>query len=203
MHFTHKIGVAVALALVIGTPIGLLAQAEDLATMTNPSSLTADASLFAPIAAVSRHPRCLNCHTTTDWPRQGDDRHRHAMNVLRGPDDHGVAGMECSSCHGDANAGYLPGAPHWGLAPLSMAWEYMTEREMCEQLKDPARNGGKSVAELHEHMVADPLVLWAWEPGVHPDGTLRTTPPIDLAGWNAAMENWIAAGAPCPQEDDE
>ncbi len=29
------------------------------------------------VASVLRHPRCMNCHTFTEFPRQGDDRHRH------------------------------------------------------------------------------------------------------------------------------
>ena len=70
---------------------------------------------FADVARVLRHPRCLNCHTTTEFPRVGDDRRRHPQNVLRGPEDHGVPGMQCSSCHMPANqaATGLPGAPHW------------------------------------------------------------------------------------------
>jgi hypothetical protein len=37
---------------------------------------------------------------------------------------------------------------------------------MCEQMKDPACNGGRHTAEqIIEHMKTDPLVLWAWTPG--------------------------------------
>jgi hypothetical protein len=32
----------------------------------------ASAKLFKSIAQVLRHPRCMNCHTVTDFPRQGD-----------------------------------------------------------------------------------------------------------------------------------
>src|SRR5579871_6095 len=45
---------------------------------------------FRQIATVLQHPRCMNCHTRSEFPRQWDDRHRHAMNVLRGPADHGA-----------------------------------------------------------------------------------------------------------------
>ena len=27
-------------------------------------------------------PRCINCHTATNYPEQGDDRHRHLFNVV-------------------------------------------------------------------------------------------------------------------------
>jgi len=66
---------------------------------------------FRQIATVLRNPRCINCHTITDFPRQGDDRHPHIMNVKRGPDDHGAVGQKCSACHqtmNQANGGWLP-----------------------------------------------------------------------------------------------
>src|SRR5687767_7211820 len=79
---------------------------------------------FRQIATVLRHPRCMNCHTATDFPRQGNERRRHDMLVMRGPDDHGAPAMRCSSCHQNINqANGVPGAPNWGLAPLTMAWE--------------------------------------------------------------------------------
>src|ERR1700716_3105129 len=38
-------------------------------------------------------PRCINCHTATNYPQQGDDRHRHVANVIRGPAGTGVPGL--------------------------------------------------------------------------------------------------------------
>jgi hypothetical protein len=32
---------------------------------------------FERMATVLTSPRCLNCHTLTSFPRQGDDRHQH------------------------------------------------------------------------------------------------------------------------------
>jgi hypothetical protein len=37
---------------------------------------------------------------------------------------------------------------------------------LCEQLKAPKRNGGKTLAELIHHFSSDPLMLWAWSPGL-------------------------------------
>jgi len=51
------------------------------------------------VYSVMISPRCLNCHTATNYPQQGDDRHRHVANVVRGPADIGVAGLNCQSCH--------------------------------------------------------------------------------------------------------
>src|SRR3954469_12185225 len=108
---------------------------------------------FIQIAKVLRHPRCMNCHTATDFPRQGNERRRHDMMVLRGSDNHGAPAMRCSSCHQNINQeNGVPGAPNWGLAPLSMAWEGLDDHQLAEVLKDPARNGRRSLEQLYEHM---------------------------------------------------
>jgi len=44
-------------------------------------------------------PRCINCHTATNYPQQGDDRHRHFANVIRGRGGRGVPGLSCATCH--------------------------------------------------------------------------------------------------------
>ena len=51
------------------------------------------------IYSVVTHPRCLNCHTAKNYPEQGDDRHRHQFNVVRGPEGRGVPGLTCATCH--------------------------------------------------------------------------------------------------------
>src|SRR5262245_48828443 len=77
------------------------------------------------IYSVLTHPRCINCHTATNYPQQGDDRHRHSANVVRGPAGTGVPALRCVTCHQEANADStgVPGAHGWHLAPLSMAWQ--------------------------------------------------------------------------------
>ena len=49
-----------------------------------------DEALFLEFVSVLRHPRCMNCHSRGDFPRQGNDSHPHTMNVRRGPEGHGV-----------------------------------------------------------------------------------------------------------------
>ena len=46
------------------------------------SQVVAQSPLFQPLFEVLTHPRCLNCHTKTDFPRQGDERRRHAQLVV-------------------------------------------------------------------------------------------------------------------------
>src|SRR5579884_3561051 len=76
------------------------------------------ASAFESIIPVLRHPRCMNCHSVGDFPRQGDDSHQHTMNVRRGTEGQGVTGLKCSTCHQDHNLvgeHMPPGAPDWHL----------------------------------------------------------------------------------------
>lgn len=56
------------------------------------------------VYSVLTNARCINCHTATNYPQQGDDRHRHFANVIRGPEGKGVAGLNCASCHQETNA---------------------------------------------------------------------------------------------------
>ena len=161
---------------------------------SSPRSGSAPSS-FADVARVLRHPRCMNCHPMGDRPHVGDDRRLHAMNVMRGPDGHGVPAMRCSTCHRDANQFYsrVPGAPHWHLAPLSMGWEGLDDHDLAETLKDRAKNGDRSLADLRKHMAEDPLVLWGWDPGVGHEAI-----PVSHEDFLSALDAWIAAGAPSP-----
>ena len=166
-----------------------------------PTGATGDGSeVFPAIASVLKSPRCQNCHTATDFPRQGDDRHRHRLNVMRGPLDHGAPGLACATCHSTRNNGGsgVPGAPNWGVAPIGQQWETLAAVALCHKLRDPATNGGRSLARLEEHLNADPLVQWAWSPGANAQGRPRSLPPIDQQTFHALVERWIKGGAPCP-----
>jgi hypothetical protein len=59
----------------------------------------------------------------------------------------------------------IPGHPRWQLAPVEMAWEGKSVSQICAQIKDPARNGGRTLALLHEHLAKDDFVAWGWAPG--------------------------------------
>lgn len=157
---------------------------------------------FDTMMDVLTHKRCMNCHPAGDRPRQGEDSHLHNFNVQRGPDDHGVAALQCSSCHQSANNNYagVPGAPHWALAPKTMAWEGLNRAELARAILDPEKNGGKSLEEIVTHMTEDELVLWAFEPGVDDEGKPREKPPVSEADFKAAVKAWAAAGAVVPDD---
>src|SRR5438552_12499441 len=91
------------------------------------------------VYSVLSSPRCINCHTATNYPQQGDDRHRHFANVIRGPAGKGVAGLNCVSCHQLENADSTgaPGGPNWHLAPLSMRWQNTRSEEHTSELQSP------------------------------------------------------------------
>ena len=154
---------------------------------------------FAAILPVLRHPRCMNCHSSGDFPRQGDDSHPHTMRVKRGPDGHGVNSVKCSSCHQDHNLAGLhmpPGAPEWHLPEMAtpMVWEGLSGRQLCELLKDPKQNGHRSVEQIVEHM-STPLVLWGWHPGYG-----RAPVPLPQKEFLGKVKSWAAKGAGCPAD---
>ena len=154
-------------------------------------------ALFLEASRVLLHPRCANCHPSGDVPLQGMDMRLHDPPVTRGPDDRGVVGMECSGCHQDRNLDHarVPGAPNWHIAPIEMAWVGKTPRHICEQMKDPKRNGGKSLAQIVEHNAHDKLVAWGWEPGHE-----REPAPGNQRQFGALVEAWVKTGAECPPE---
>jgi hypothetical protein len=154
------------------------------------------AAIFGELGKVLTHPRCVNCHPAGDRPHQGDLSRLHQPPVERGPDGHGVETMRCSICHQKANfdPGRVPGHPEWHLAPREMAWEGKTIPEICAQIKDPARNGGRKVEDLINHIGEDTLVGWAWAPGYG-----RTPAPGTQKEAGALVAAWVKTGAACPQ----
>lgn len=164
---------------------------------TAPRDDAGAAAAFESMTKVLHHPRCMNCHSKGDYPRQGDDGHRHTMNVRRGPQGDGIAAVKCSTCHQEHNSigpRTPPGAPDWHLPTpeVPMIWEGLTDRQLCELFRDPAQNGNRTVDQIVEHM-STPLVLWGWNPG---EG--RTPVPVPQSEFLASVKQWAAKGAACP-----
>jgi hypothetical protein len=156
---------------------------------------------FATVAKVLQHPRCANCHPAGDIPLQGDEGRPHNQNIQRGPAGNGMVGAECTTCHGKANPpdSYGVHTPPgtsvaWHMPPPAMKMVFVgkSPSELCQQLKDPATNGGKDAAALRAHL-DDPLVVWGWAPGRG-----RTPVSIPRADFLAAFETWIGSAMPCP-----
>jgi hypothetical protein len=174
-------------------PSETLATPESFAAIGDPAARSA--ALFTELGKVLTHPRCVNCHPAGDRPRQADVSRLHQPPVQRGPDGLGLPAMRCPICHQQANfdPGRVPGNPIWHLAPREMAWEGKTLGEICAQIKDPARNGNRSLEALVEHIGTDHLVGWAWAPGYG-----RQPAPGTQKEAGALVDAWVKTGAACP-----
>jgi len=158
---------------------------------------------WAKVVAVLSHPRCSGCHVEDERPRWSGEHYGgvkvHAFNVQRGVDGSGFGdtAMRCTSCHSASNSNILhgpPGAENWHLAPVEMAWFGKTSAQICAQVKDPARNGGRTLEAIALHVREDKLVAWGWAPGKG-----REPAPGSAEETYQALVRWSAAGAPCPE----
>jgi hypothetical protein len=191
------------MAALVLTPVANVESAEPSTMLATPESFAnisdeaaRSAALFAEAGKVLTSPRCVNCHPAGDRPLQGEARRLHQPPVERGRDGFGAVPMRCATCHQSANfdpAG-VPGHPHWHLAPSEMAWQDKTVGEICAQIKDPARNGGRSLGEILTHIATDSLVGWAWAPGFGREPAAGTQKEL-----GALIEAWVKSGAVCPR----
>ena len=154
-------------------------------------------ALFQEAGKVITSARCMNCHPAGERPTQTDRMTPHQPLVVRGEAGMGAAGgLACTTCHHETNfdpAG-VPGNPKWSLAPIEMAWQGKSLAQICSQIKDPARNGGKDMAALVKHMAEDELVGWGWNPGAG-----RTPAPGTQKQFGELFKAWADAGAGCPK----
>ena len=74
-----------------------------------------------------------------------------------------------------------------------MVFQGRSSGAICEQIKDPARNGNRDLAAVLDHIVTDGLIIWAWSPGPG-----RTPPPGTNGQFVALLRAWVEAGAHCP-----
>ena len=194
--FVVCIAMLIAGALTLVPPTSAKGKSATASVSAVPAA--GDGSLFIAFVPVLRHPRCMNCHSQGNFPRQGDDGHPHAMNVRRGPEGHGVTAEKCSTCHQDHNLNgphMPPGAPSWGLPPPAtpMIWQGLSDGQICRSIKDPKQNKNRNLDQLVEHLTEDKLVMWAWNPG---EG--RTPVPMAHEEFSSKVKQWQVAGAPCP-----
>jgi len=170
---------------------------EEAPSLSRHEGLTA----WARIYEVFSHPRCANCHVgeagVPMWsgPHYGTTR-PHGMNINAGESRIGAEYVLCSACHGLTNSPLLhgpPGAAAWLLPPAEFEWFGKASHEICMQVRDPERNGQRSIEDIAEHVGHDAILRWAWDPGPG-----RETPPLSLAETMALILAWGDAGAPCP-----
>lgn len=168
------------------------------APAVTPAQAEAAAQAWGTVYEVLMHPRCMNCHPDGDRPLQTDQSRPHAMNISRKSVENG---MPCATCHQEQNSeafgvpGGPPGAPHWQLpaADMPLIFEGRTAHALCEQLKRPADNGDRTLADLLHHVSHDALVLWGWSPGGD-----RKPVSVPHAEFVTAMKTWVDGGGACP-----
>lgn len=192
---------------VIATVLGAsLCVADDLKSVESFASIKnrteRSVALFEEAARVIEHPRCMNCHPADRTPTQGDDLHPHTPPMRADNEGHGPPGLPCNTCHQEQSTPTntrpiesIPGHAHWMLAPPSMSWQGLTTRQICEQIKDPKRNGNRTLAKIHEHLAFDTLVGWAWSPGAG-----RQPAPGTQKAFGELIAAWIETGAACPTQ---
>src|SRR5713101_4788936 len=171
----HRALQAASLALVTCAAWGAstaLGSARDAVALESAAPESAEGLAAWPqVYSVLTSPRCINCHTATNHPQQGDDRHRHFANVVRGPEGKGAPALQCVTCHQESNADTtgVPGAHGWHLAPLSMRWQDRSRRilsstEVCRAITDRSKNHDLDGPGLVKHHEEEPLVRWAFQP---------------------------------------
>lgn len=211
MHRAYLTSLAIS-ALTLAT----LAEAEGAAPATITAPVKGAVSEAEGLAAFTRiyevvsHPRCANCHTGADnipmWYGGTDGPAQpHGMNINAGESRIGAETLLCSTCHrtsddlrSDPNA-----PPHagldWQLAPVDFEWFAKSPAEICAQLSDPDRTGGRDWMGLAEHLVEDAghrgFVLWGWNPGGG-----RAPAPYTLQAHVDDVLAWGVSGQPCPKD---
>lgn len=162
-------------------------------------------ALWDRIYEVLSHPRCANCHVGPDNRPRWSGAHYglapgewmyHGMNINADDSRIGVMTLPCTTCHQEKNSDVLhgpPGSHVWALAPVEMEWFGKSSPDICNQIKDPARNGGRTLDEVAAHINDDELVHWGWEPGPG-----REPAPYGRKATVEMFEAWIAGGALCP-----
>jgi hypothetical protein len=205
-----------ALALIACITFAPLAYAEgDAAVITPPAegSVSREEGLaaFARMYEVASHPRCSNCHVGSDntpmWtgPSYGTDR-PHGMNINAGDSRIGAEFIACSTCLANRELAAPNDAAHmapqvaadWRLAPVEAEWFGKTELEVCNQLRDPERNGGRDYLDIASHLDHDVILHWAWAPGGG-----REPAPYSLQEHVDDVLAWGVAGLPCLNDAEE
>ena len=167
-------------------------------------SLAAGLEAWDRINQVTSHPRCSNCHVGADnrpmWSGPSYGRTRpHGMNINAGESRIGAEHIPSQTCHALREEG-ANDAPHaapqvamtWQLAPVEAEWFGKSSDEICNQLRDPERNGDRSYLDLAAHLDHDLILHWAWTPGGG-----RAPAPFSLQEHVNDVLAWGVAGMPC------
>ena len=200
---------AAILSVLMGLSSSVMAESSQTTIAPAPAgsvSLEEGLEAWDRVYEVTSHPRCSNCHVGPSerpmWsgPTYGKAR-VHGMNIQAGESRIGAETIQCSTCHAyregsnDTPHGAPQVAMNWQLAPVEADWFGKTSEEICTQLRDPTRNGGRTMVELAEHLNHDLILHWAWSPGCG-----REAAPYSLQEHIDDLLVWGVAGFPCESD---
>ena len=201
---------AVAMATSLSLVAGFVSAAGETVKIDPPAegsiSRAQGLEAWGRIYEVTSHPRCSNCYVGADnrpmWsgPSYGKAR-PHGMNINAGESRIGDEYVPCSTCHAYREG--LNDMPHaapqvamnWQLAPVEAEWFGKSSAEICNQLRDPERNGGRDHLQLASHLDHDLILHWAWNPGGG-----REPAPYSLQEHVNDVLAWGVSGFPCEND---
>jgi len=154
-----------------------------------------DTSTWDALAPAFSASACVNCHAaaTSDGGFVQLTSHHESIGSPAPASDPGA----CTGCHTDE---LLPDGPDfhavpWQAAPAGLDLRDMSESTMCQN----TRSGGNLAADGKDHLLHDPLVIWAVQGGQLPLGAGNASAAYSsLSAWTQAVEAWDDAGMPCP-----
>ena len=85
-----------------------------------------------------------------------------------------------------------------GAWALRMQWEGLSRVEIADPTLDPARNGGRSLAETVKHLTEHELVLWGAGRGCQRDAAGK--PPVPERGIHQSREGMGGGGGANPEQ---
>lgn len=205
----NMLGLALGAVLLVSGSAFAAGDGDLIVEMLPEGSVDREAGLKAwdRIHQVLSHPRCSNCHVDERniplWSTlDGEGTRPHGMNVVAGDSRIGAELILCSTCHVvSTRPNDVPhAAPHigvdWQLAPVEFVWAGKTSQEICEQVRDPERNGGRDLEGLVEHITHDAelqaFITWGFDPGGG-----REAAPFGMQAHLDDFIEWGAAGMPC------
>lgn len=152
---------------------------------------------FAAIEPAFRAPSCVNCHAVlpTDGQRSSAAGYEDPAGTNFGlPPQHPTNVTAETACIGCHRPNLLPRGPHvihWH-APEGMDLRGRTSAELCVMAKDR----GTIAEDAKDHLLGDPLILWAVEGGPLPLGRGNTDDAFD-GDWEATVTAWFDDGMHC------
>ena len=155
-----------------------------------------DYTSFSVIEPAFRAPSCVNCHAVvpTGFQNQNAESYETPGSDAFGlPPAHPAvtATSECVSCHADNQ---MPEGSHpvpWQV-PAGLDFRNKTSAELC----DMAKNTGGVAENVADHLLGDPLILWAVIGGPLPSNAGNTDVAFE-GDWQVAVQNWVIDGMNC------